>query len=78
MAESLEDWPLPVSASGWDGDMECLILYDVTFKEDWGPWKIGAKIPTICIDLNSKIVQSMDGEGKLVTEVPFKLTPLTT
>ncbi len=77
-AETIDgDWILPVDASGWDGDLECLILYDLTFKEEWGPWKKGAKLDSVAIDLVKKTVSVFDDDGKLLTQVPFKLVPNT-
>ena len=55
--------------------LECLILSDVEFISDFGPWKAGQKVGYVTFNFELGIAYSTDDEGERIEEMKFTLTP---
>lgn len=44
-----KDRIFPITYEQWDGDMELLQFYDVTFTDNWGPYKPGMKVSVLAL-----------------------------
>ncbi len=72
--EVTRDPMLPISWKGWDGDHSAMIYSDVTFLSDFGPWKAGQQVDSICLDNEKGKLTQWTSDGKEVHSVAVCIT----
>lgn len=75
MTERVEEKILPITWSDWDtcGDNGDLQFYDVEFVKDWGPYKAGQKIDSLCLLLGQGKVVQYDDNGQEIVVINVQL-----
>ncbi len=61
-----EDWH--------DGDVTFISVGPATFKQDFGPWRVGEKVGNLTLDYSRGYLEEYDDAGEVVKKCAVKLS----
>lgn len=67
---------LPITWTGWNGDLELVVFSGVEFQEDFGTFKKGEKLSSLVISYTQGEVKEFNDAGEVVRDVKVKLVPI--